>query len=107
MLLLKIYLANGVILYVDRNQAKRVEKEDEGCDGKKSNIFSWRWSFTIEVVADIQFTRRRRSLKKDRYLDDPCLFSTEITINLFGVTPPFRQLQKSLNFSKLNVTPQH
>ena len=66
MLLLKIYLANGVILYVDRNQAKRVEKEDEGCDGKKSNIFSWRWSFTIEVVADIQFTRRRRSLKKDR-----------------------------------------
>ena len=67
MLLLKIYLANGVILYVDRNQAKRVEKEDEGCDGKKSNIFSWRWSFTIEVVADIQFTSRRRSLKKDRY----------------------------------------
>ena len=67
MLLLKIYLANGVILYVDRNQAKRVEKEDEGCDGKKSNIFSWRWSFTIEVKADIQFTRRRRSLKKDRY----------------------------------------
>ena len=39
MLLLKIYLANGVILYVDRNQAKRVEKEDEGCDGKKKQYF--------------------------------------------------------------------
>ena len=36
---IKIYLANGVILYVDGNQAKRVEKEDEGCDGKKKQYF--------------------------------------------------------------------
>ena len=32
------HYANMVILYVDRKQAKRVEKE-EGCDGKKRNIF--------------------------------------------------------------------
>ena len=55
---IKIYLANGVILYVDGNQAKRVEKEDEGCDGKKAIFFlgggvlRLRWWLTFNLLEE-------------------------------------------------------